>query len=101
MLYFQLLFNFVGYYINSFYSGKMIGYSIPEQMADAAPIIGNSALAGVICYLLDEYGLKPLFLFNLSRILIDGAFFLIVYLAGSSLFRLAAIRDFKQFILKR
>ena len=101
LLYFQLLFNFVGYYINSFYSGKMIGYSIPEQVADAAPIIGNSALAGVICYLLDEYGLKPLFLFNLSRILIDVAFFLIVYLAGSSLFRLAAIHDFKQLILKR
>lgn len=101
LLYFQLIFNFIGYYINSFYSGKMINYSIPEQLADAAPIIGNSFLAGLLCYLGDVYFIKPLFLFDLSRILIDGSFFLIIYLAGSSLFRLAAIHDFKQLILKR
>jgi len=101
LLYFQLFFSFAGYYINSFYSGKFISYSITEQMSDVAPIIGTSVFTGLLCYFLDLWYLKALNLPDIGRIMINGLFFLMAYVAGSFSMGLTAIHDFKQLILKK
>jgi hypothetical protein len=95
------MFNFIGYYINSIYSGKLINYSIREQIIDIIPIIATSAFAGVLCYMADMLCFSTLQLPDITRIIIDGLFFSLIYLASSTILRLAPIHDFKQLILKR
>ncbi|WP_316835589.1 lipopolysaccharide biosynthesis protein [Pedobacter nutrimenti] len=99
LLYFQLGFNFLGYYINSIYSSKLINYPVREQISDIFPILVISFLSGIFCYALDHFYLQYL-LPDTLRILIDGLCFSLIYLGSSSLSKLSAIHDFKQLILK-
>jgi Membrane protein involved in the export of O-antigen and teichoic acid len=101
LLYFQLMFNFLGYYINSIYSGQLINYPIREQIGDIVPIIATSVFAGILCFLADMLCFSSLQLLDITRIIIDGLFFSLIYLASSSILKLAPIHDFKQLILKR
>lgn len=101
LLYFQLFFNFLSYYINSIYSGKLIGYPISEQIIDITPTIATSLIVGIFCYGIDIMILKTFSLFNITRIVIDGLFFFILYIGSSTLLKLTPILDFKQLILKR
>ncbi|MEQ7799399.1 lipopolysaccharide biosynthesis protein [Pedobacter sp. ASV1-7] len=101
LLYFQLFFTFVGFYINSIYSGKLIGYPIREQIIDILPMITLSVSIGMLTYLLNSYLLLPLFSNDLYRIIICMLFYYIVYLGLSNLVRLSAAVEFKQLILKR
>lgn len=100
LLYFQLLFNFFGYYINSGYSGKLINYPTMEQVADLLPILAMAAVTGLCSYFLDVCLTGLLQLKDWSRMLISGLFYALLYLFMSNLFRLTAITDFKQLIKK-
>ncbi|WP_432714743.1 lipopolysaccharide biosynthesis protein [Pedobacter sp.] len=101
LLYFQLIFSFLSYYINSIYSGNLIDYSFSEQMIDIMPTILTSLLIGMICYLFDHLFFKTLSMLNITRIIVNGLMFFLLYIGSSSLFRLAPILDFKQLILKK
>ncbi|MGN6397841.1 MAG: lipopolysaccharide biosynthesis protein [Mucilaginibacter sp.] len=100
LLYFQLFFNLVAYYINSLYSGRLIQYPVKEQIEDILPIIIMAAIAGAICYFIDS-GLTVRSISNVVRITIIGAIYPILYYALSRLTKLPAINDFKYLILKR
>ena len=99
LLYFQLLFNFLSYYINSIYSGKLINYPISEQLTDIMPTIFTSVFIGLICYMTDMMFLSSMF--NLFRIIVDAFVFFVLYIGSSTLLKLTPIDDFKQLILKR
>jgi teichuronic acid exporter len=43
----QVVMSVLGYYINSYYTRQMIGYSLPEQAADLVPYAVVSALMGL------------------------------------------------------
>jgi O-antigen/teichoic acid export membrane protein len=101
LLYFQLLFNCIGYYINSIYSGRSINYPATEQIADILPTLVLSAAAGLLCYFTDQFLVNFLNLNALSRILIDGIMYAGTYLMLSNLIQLTAITDFKHLILNR
>jgi len=101
LLYAQLLFSFIGYYINSIYSGKLLDYPISEQISDIMPTIIISLSVGFICYLFDSMFLRPLAFFDITRMIIDGLFFFLFYIGGSTLLKLTPIHDFKHLILKR
>jgi O-antigen/teichoic acid export membrane protein len=101
LLYFQLLFNFAGYYINSIYSGKLIGYPLKEQIRDLFPILTTAAFAGIFCYLTDVLFLQHLQLTDLLRMIVNGLCFFSVYMGSSLMLKLAPIHEFKQLILKR
>jgi O-antigen/teichoic acid export membrane protein len=101
LLYFQLVFSVLGYFINSFYSGKLINYPIKEQVADIIPIISLAVFCGGLCYLLDRYFSQTYHPTDLFRLVLAAMFYSIIYLGSSSLSQLSAINDFKQLILKR
>jgi O-antigen/teichoic acid export membrane protein len=101
LLYFQLLFNFVGYAINSLYSGKLINYPMAEQIRDLLPLIGVAFMAGCCCYLFDHFCLLPLYLNDIFRIILNGTVYFLAYTALSTTLRLTPLSDFKQLILKR
>lgn len=101
LLYFQLVFSVLGYFINSFYSGKIINYSIKEQIVDIAPIITLSILCGGLCYLFDSYIYQLYHPSDFLRLVLAGIFYSVFYFGSGSLIQLNAITDFKQLILKR
>jgi O-antigen/teichoic acid export membrane protein len=99
LLYFQLIFSFLSYYINSIYSGKLINYPISEQINDIMPTIFTSLSIGLLCYMADMIFLKSLL--DILRILLNALFFFVLYIGSSTLLKLTPIHDFKQLILKR
>lgn len=100
LLYFQLFFNFVAYYINSIYSGKLIHYPVKEQIEDILPILILAGSIGVACYFLDML-LVRLFAPDLVRIAIIGIGYALFYYGFSLLIKISAMKDFKQLILKK
>ncbi|MEN0052979.1 MAG: lipopolysaccharide biosynthesis protein [Mucilaginibacter sp.] len=100
LLYFQLFFNFIAYYINSIYSGKLIFYPVKEQIEDILPILALASVVGLACYFLDML-LAHLFVPDLLRIAIIGIGYAGLYYTFSLLAKVTAMRDFKQLILKK
>jgi O-antigen/teichoic acid export membrane protein len=100
LLYFQLFFNFVAYYINSIYSGKLISYPVKEQIEDILPILILAGSIGIACYFIDLL-LVRLFTPDLIRIAIIGICYASLYYAFGLLVKLTAMSDFKQLILKK
>ncbi len=101
LLYFQLCFNFLGYYLNSLYSGKLINYPAKEQITDLLPILTIAILTGAAWYFLDHWisGIIPLK--DWLRIGITGTLYGSTYLFISTVFKVSAITDFKQLIFRK
>lgn len=55
LIWFQSLFTFGKYLINSYYSGKLIDYSITEQLKDIIGILLASSVIGLLVYYLNIY----------------------------------------------
>jgi O-antigen/teichoic acid export membrane protein len=101
LLYFQLAFSIISCFINSYYSGILINYSIKEQLVDISPAILLSILTGLICFFLDLV-LQPIAHFSdLERLIINSLLFYTLYMSSSYLMQFNAVTDFKQLILKR
>jgi O-antigen/teichoic acid export membrane protein len=100
LLYFQLFFNVVAYYINSIYSGRLINYPVTEQVKDILPTITLAGSIGLCCYFLDKLLINDFFIPTM-QIGILFIVFIAVYYSASLLIKLSAIKDFNQLILKR
>jgi len=50
MIYGQIGVSVLGYYLNSYYSGKLINYPIKEQIFDLAPYMGIAMVMGIGVY---------------------------------------------------
>ena len=56
ILYGQIVTRAIAYYVNSYYTGKLLRYPIWEQVRDVLPVLGLSLLMGVGVY---AVGLVP------------------------------------------
>jgi len=101
LLYFQLFFNFFGYYINTIYSGKLINYHLKEQIFDFLPTILLSIIVGLFSYALNVFLISHLNLIAPFEILIISTFYFAFYLSVSYLVKMNAITDFTNLIFKR
>ncbi|HRS10242.1 MAG TPA: lipopolysaccharide biosynthesis protein [Sedimentisphaerales bacterium] len=50
LIYGQIGVSMLAYYLNTHYTGRLIGYPIHEQVRDALPYLGTAALMGVAVY---------------------------------------------------
>lgn len=100
LLYFQLVSSIIDFFINTFYSGRMINYPVSEQLADILPVIGLSALFGGISWLLKNYLVETYQLPDLAVLAIGAVFYFLTYLGCSNVIKLPAAADFKQLVLK-
>jgi O-antigen/teichoic acid export membrane protein len=50
MIYGQIGVSLLAYYLNSYYSGKLIGYPLKEQVFDLAPYFGIAMVMGIGVY---------------------------------------------------
>lgn len=89
MLWGQIAMSVSGYYINSYYTTRLIGYSLKEQMADLAPYAAVSALMGVGVYLVQ---LLP-FAGDALRLVTEVLLGITLYLVLSCVFRLPAFLE--------
>lgn len=101
LLYFQLVYSFLGYYINSIYTGKIIGYPIKEQIIDLLPSITLSILTGLVCVFPDRYLVSDFVVTDLVRIIFAITLYVIIYFISANVTKLSAISDFKQLTFKK
>ena len=62
MLFGSILTGFVSYYLNAYYSGKFLNYSIWEQIKDILPSFGIAGVMAIIIYGLSFISLAPVLL---------------------------------------
>jgi O-antigen/teichoic acid export membrane protein len=100
LLYCQLLLDFLEFFVNSFYCGRMINYSVKEQIKDFFPSIFLAAIVGAVAWKLDKQFFAISNTNDVVRILAVSLFYLTVYLLFSVLIKTPALYDFKKIIGK-
>lgn len=101
LLIFQVIFSFIAFYINSFYSGRMINYSMKEQIKDIMPLFILAAVVGGIAWGLYYFLNHVLGSVDLLQIIVTGIVYVIIYLGVCNFIKISAFVDFRQLILKR
>ncbi|HEY5823143.1 MAG TPA: lipopolysaccharide biosynthesis protein [Cyclobacteriaceae bacterium] len=85
LLYFQIAFSITAYFINSYYSGYFIGYSVKEQLKDISGILALAVIMGIICFVINhQVAGWP----DLSRLIVVGFIGMFFYLFSGYLIRL-------------
>ena len=97
MIYGMIVMSIICYYLNSYYTGVLIGYSIWEQMRDTFSYLIMAILMGIALY---AAGLLPFFnhwIMLLVQIIIG----IVLYVCMCRLFRLAAFMELRQIVWNR
>jgi O-antigen/teichoic acid export membrane protein len=89
MIYGIIVTSFISYYLNSYYNGVLIHYSVREQVLDLLPYLIAAALMGIAVYA----ARLLLFLSNWSMLLVQIATGCFVYVCLCRAFRLKAFMD--------
>lgn len=97
LIWFQTLFAFLLFYINTFYSGKMINYSIRDQVKDIWGIFFLAVTVGGASFALNVLLLQNLHVANFIKIIIGGLFYVSLYLIISN-YTLSVVQLFKQIL---
>ena len=85
----QVIVNIISYFINSYYSKRLIGYSAWDQVCDLYPILGISCMMGIIVSL--SYPFMPLD--NIGQLIFKVGLGAIVYLGIGMLIRLSVLEE--------
>ncbi|MEJ5994831.1 lipopolysaccharide biosynthesis protein [Pedobacter sp. Du54] len=101
LLYYQIISTVLSFYVNSFYSGKLLNYKMKEQIKDIAPILFSGSISGLVLYLLNLFCIKSLYLPDFAFLLVTALLYSGIYILISRLLKIDALSDFKQLILKR
>lgn len=98
LLWGQLVCSVLALFINTYYAGKILNYTMFSQLKDIAPIFVFSLLMGAAIYgLLNLLTLQSNFVQLVICSLLGG----IVYLALAWFFKFTSINDIKNLILKK
>jgi teichuronic acid exporter len=89
MIYGMLLLTIMSYYLNSYYTGILIGYPIREQLRDLLSYLVMAALTGIIVYM---SGLLP-YPNYWSMLLVQIMIGVVIYVSLCRLFRLPAFME--------
>ena len=88
----MIAFSAIAYYLNSYYTGILVGYSAGEQLRDWSGYLMIAALMGGAVYLVGWLPFRRLW----SMLLVQVCFGVIFYGSLCRLFRMAAFMDFWQ-----
>lgn len=79
----QVITSILAYLPNSFFSSRLIGYSMKEQLCDVLPILGVALLAGTAGYFTERCLLNligPLWIFLIQCVVSVGLYFVLSWL---------------------
>jgi teichuronic acid exporter len=86
--------TYASYFVESYYSSRLIEYSVKEQMVDLAPCALLSIVMAIATYLAGNLFTLP----ALTMLLVQVPFAIVVYCAGAYLFHLEALGLFEDII---
>ena len=89
MIYGQIIVSVVAYYLNSYYTGKLIGYPLKEQVFDFVPYLALGIVMGVAVYSVQWFAFSSNAVLLVSQVLV-GVFF---YTAMNCIFKTSAFVD--------
>ena len=99
LLYFQVAFSVFVFFINTYYSGKLINYKVFEQIKHISPTLLTSLAMGVICFFIDQYFLIKIFS-DFFRILTIGVVGVLSYFLMARIVQLEPFLEFLKIIKK-
>lgn len=95
LLWGQVIYSVLCFFINSFFSGKMIGYSAQKQLYDISGTVLLSFFVGFLLFYFDVFIVKVISS-DFLRILSDLAFGFILFIILSIIFRIEALYNIKK-----
>lgn len=101
LLYFQVLSSVFSFVVNSWYSGRLIDFSLQDQLRELLPIFLLTVLPGILAWGLDHFLLQSLQAGDIVRVLLVGIAYFSLYLGMSYLTRITVIIDLRQLVFKR
>ncbi|MBD1364351.1 lipopolysaccharide biosynthesis protein [Mucilaginibacter sp. ZT4R22] len=93
LLYFQVVFSVMAFFLNSWYSGRLIGYPVKEQLKDLLPIFITGVVTAAFCLFLQNFFTSLALLSDLVRIIIMGATCFATYTCISYIIKMPALFD--------
>jgi teichuronic acid exporter len=97
LLWGQLIFSIVALLINTHYAGRMLEYSVVQQLKDIAPVFAFAIVMGVVTYFVAN-ALRDFN--NISQLLVAGLSGGVTYLIVAHVFNFESIKDIKNLIVK-
>lgn len=98
---FQVAFSIGAFFINTLYSGKLIKYSIKEQIIDLLPNILTGIITGVLGWALNIFFLQRNQFPDWLGIIIGAGVCVCIYSLLSYLFKMTAMFDTFEILLKK
>jgi teichuronic acid exporter len=97
LLWGQLLFSIVALLINTHYAGRMLDYTVIQQLKDIAPVFAFAIVMGAVTYFVSNV-LRDFN--NITQLLVAGLSGGLTYLVVAYAFNFESIKDIKNLILK-
>lgn len=97
LLWGQLIFSILALFINTHYAGKMLKYSMWQQMRDILPIFAFAVIMATITFVVDRLLTSQIDIIRLILGSLSGG---LTYLFVAYLFKFESIQDIKNLILK-
>lgn len=94
LLWFKVLYGFFLFYMNTYYSGRLINYSMKEQIKDISPIIVKSIFIMLICWSLDYFIWENLVSYSMIKIMLNAIVFAVLYFLMAYYSKTGALFDF-------
>ena len=91
MIYGQIVTSIVSYYMNSYYTGKLLSYPIAEQLKDCLPILGLASLMGCGVLLVRYIPLQNNYLLLFLQIIIG----VVLYILFCSFARISSFLEIR------
>lgn len=85
----QIISNVLSYIPNVYFSGRLIGYSLVEQLSDVVPSLIVAVVSALICWSTASF----MDLSNIQLVLFTGVIFSLSYLALSVFFKLSGFSE--------
>jgi O-antigen/teichoic acid export membrane protein len=97
----QVIFSVLALYINTYHSGRLIGYPISSQAKDLSPVFLLSAASLGGGYFFDKMVIEPMLLSDIWVLLAVTAFVLVCYTGLAVAFRMTAWIHTKNLLFKQ
>lgn len=99
LLWGQVLFSVLALFINTYFAGSMISYSMGQQIKDIIPLFVLVFAMGLSVYLVDFYLLNQLM--DIIRLTVNISLGGLLYICLSYIFKFESLKEIKHIILKK
>lgn len=99
LLWGQLIFSILALFINTYFAGNMINYTMKQQLLDIIPLFILVGFIGFVVYVSDKFLFSNLV--DVVRLIVNSVIGLCFYLGLSYIFKFSSLLEIKNIILKK